>query len=373
MNSAPDYVSILAKVKGSLPLSFHCHLPFPVAHGSTDEAEGSTRHVCLSIQRLLSEHDNTVTLPDTSGTVITSANLPNPLVSNDKFTFSADVLVVNAEEDVWVGTLFVPPQRHGTNTAREYVRKYGLLRIHRLSAAATRACAGIAGFLLWCSLAVIARSEEADRQRQPDGRDSSRWSNLSNRSHSFQTHAWLCPQAWCILLVLSIGQKPQSKNIECRHTNCGRQLDASRPHLYLAVQIWDECSTRSRPPRRSWCEARWRRGAGASCWPYGAGLWEAFEAGSDRRRVDTIDSDGITLDAVQGAAHKQRRASSASDALRARIKELKAALHAQERQLAVQAEKLHSHARRIGLLQGRLAGPPSPVTPRSFGLFAKAL
>jgi hypothetical protein len=90
VNSAPDYVSILAKVRGSLPLSFDCHLPSPVAHGSTDEAEGSTRHVCLSIQRLLSEHDNTVTLPDTSGTVITSANLPNPLVSNDKFTLSAD-------------------------------------------------------------------------------------------------------------------------------------------------------------------------------------------------------------------------------------------------------------------------------------------
>jgi hypothetical protein len=36
-------------------------------------------------------------------------------------------------------------------------------------------------------------------------------------------------------------------------------------------------------------------------------LWEAFEVGSDPRRIDTIDSDGITLAAVQGAAHKQRR------------------------------------------------------------------
>ena len=106
--------------------------------------------------------------------------------------------------------------------------------------------------------------------------------------------------------------------------------------------------------------------------PMAQDLWEAFEVGSNPRRFDTIDSDGITLAPVQGTAHKQRQVSSASDALRGRIKELKAALQAQERQLAVQAEELHSQSRRIGLLQGRLAGPPSPVTPSSLGLFAKA-
>jgi hypothetical protein len=372
VNSAPDYVSILAKVRGSLPLSFDCNLPSSVRHGSTDEAEGSTRHVCLSIQRLLSEHDNTITLPDTSGTVITSANLPNPLVANDKFTLSADVLVVNAEEGVWVGT---PPYRPNVMAQTQLESMLGNTGCFVFTDSLPQPPAPVQALQASSSGAPLLSSQGPRKLTDRDNQMVviARGGAIFQTGHTHSTRmlgSVLKPGASCWSSL-------SDRNLKVNVSNVDTQIVADSLMHHVPISTWQYKSgtNAERDPDHQDGHGVRRGGGGGEVrhvGPMAQDLWEAFEVGSDPRRIDTIDSDGITLAAVQGAAHKQRRVSSASDALRARIKELKAALQAQERQLAVQAEELLGHARRIGLLQGRLAGPPSPVTPSSFGLFAKA-
>jgi len=82
-----SYLSLHARLSGAYPLSFDCDLsPMPDA---TSQPNTKTRpRVCLSIHRPLSETQNTISFPDTSGTIITTDNLPNPLVSDSSYTLS---------------------------------------------------------------------------------------------------------------------------------------------------------------------------------------------------------------------------------------------------------------------------------------------
>jgi hypothetical protein len=87
----PSYLSINSRLSGQYPLSFDCDIP------------GGVQEVCLSIERPLSAAQNTITLPDTSGTVLTTGNLPNPLVTDVVYTVSTDVLVITSARALSLG------------------------------------------------------------------------------------------------------------------------------------------------------------------------------------------------------------------------------------------------------------------------------
>ena len=87
-----------SRLSGQYPLSFDCDMP------GAEQEQGQERHVCLAIERPLSAAHNTITLPDTSGTVVTTANLPNPLVTDNTYAVSADVLLVTASKALSLGS-----------------------------------------------------------------------------------------------------------------------------------------------------------------------------------------------------------------------------------------------------------------------------
>ena len=97
----PSYLSIHSSLSGYFPLSFDCDLPPRTEVGREEEREDG--HVCLSLGRPLTEAINTIAFPDTSGTVVTTGNLPNPLISDGHYSISADSLRLSARYGVLLG------------------------------------------------------------------------------------------------------------------------------------------------------------------------------------------------------------------------------------------------------------------------------
>ena len=115
--AAPSFVSIHAKVRGARPLSF------AAAASPHDQEAGMDAGADVSIAQPMSECDQTITFPDPSGTVITTASLPNPLVSDNSFSLSADTLLVTAEEGLWLGT--EARKQEAREAGREEARGWG--------------------------------------------------------------------------------------------------------------------------------------------------------------------------------------------------------------------------------------------------------
>jgi hypothetical protein len=102
------------------------------------------------------------------------------------------------------------------------------------------------------------------------------------------------------------------RNLKVNVSNVDTQIVADSLMHHVPISTWQYKSgtNAERDPDHQDGHGVRRGGGGGEVrhvGPMAQDLWEAFEVGSDPRRIDTIDSDGITLAAVQGAAHKQRR------------------------------------------------------------------
>ena len=113
-----SFLSLNARLIGGM--TFDCDSPSHQEARSDEGTNGAAvRHkACLSVQRAESQGDNVLRLPDASGTVLTTGNLPNPVVTPGPYALSADTILVSGAEGVEVGAVWEDESAETAVTAR---------------------------------------------------------------------------------------------------------------------------------------------------------------------------------------------------------------------------------------------------------------
>ena len=282
--STPSFVNILARLAGDYPLSFDCDLP---ARASRSGGVGGNRarggegegRVCLSIARPLSEAVNTISLPDSSGTVITTGNMPNPLVAEEEFRVSADAVVVSTAGSVLLGSpqddaarlsahtgvflfqdsLPMPPAPCGSSPTPVVERDNQFVAVARGGVTFETGRTVREGRPLGCSLGVGA----------------SAWSALSDRTVKTNVSVLSPGELVAVADDLAVRVPVSTWQYSNHLWSEGGAKNASRP---------------GSSPRR--------------LGPMAQDVAAAFGVGGSDTRIDTIDADGIVLAAIQGSGQR---------------------------------------------------------------------
>jgi len=314
---APSYLSINSRLSGQYPLSFDCDMP-----GAVPQA--GQGHACLSIERPLSAAQNTITLPDTSGTVLTTGNLPNPLVTDVVYTVTTDMLIINSARALSLGSHAESQTEESHSGSFVFVDSLPLPRMSEPSSSCKQVAAtekdnqfvavvrggvkfetgksGGSGKALGCMLAAGA----------------SAWSSLSDKQ------------------VKTNVSRVDAADVKQRLLDL---VPVSTWNYALGGRAESEGISLEAPVRR--------------LGPMAQDMHGAFSLGSDETRIDNIDADGVLLAALQGAAHHQEQVSSRVAHLEARLQELRAAVRAQEEILATQQADLLAQAQLVANIQKR--------------------
>ena len=304
-----SYLSIHARLVGSL--IFNCDAPADEEEGMQGPAAGPPK-ACLSLERSQSEGDNVMLLPDTSGTVLTTGNLPNPVVTQGTYSLSADTILVSGAQGVQVGRVW---EAETPNHVSSFVFTDALPRhsaCHHSTSSLTGA--GAEGVGVWAQGGVTNRenqfvavvrggvlfetgvtrfSGKALGSLLPPGASS--WSSLSDASVKTNVSRVLPRE-----VMAAVGRVPVS--VWWYATPDASALDQepgqSRDN---ASTLKDDDMGHGTTSQGGATAASGGRRLGAMAQDVAA----AFGVGSDARRIDSIDADGSLLAALQGCAITQ--------------------------------------------------------------------
>ena len=235
--------------------------------------------MCLSIARPLSEAVNTISLPDSSGTVITTGNMPNPLVAEEEFRVSADAVVVSTAGSVLLGSpqddaarlsahtgvflfqdsLPMPPAPCGSSPTPVIERDNQFVAVARGGVTFETGRTVREGRPLGCSLGVGA----------------SAWSALSDRTVKTNVSVLSPGELVAVADDLAVRVPVSTWQYSNHLWSEGGAKNASRP---------------GSSPRR--------------LGPMAQDVAAAFGVGGSDTRIDTIDADGIVLAAIQGSGQR---------------------------------------------------------------------
>jgi hypothetical protein len=310
-----SYLSIHARLAGSL--IFDCDASADEEEGTRGPAAGPPT-ACLSLERSQSEGDNVMLLPDASGTVLTTGNLPNTVVTQGTYSLSADTLLVSGAQGLEVGRVW---EAETSNHASSFVFT-DALPLHSACQHSTSSPtgAGAEGGGGTGGGAVRARGGVTNRDNQfvavvrggvrfetgvtrfggkalgsllPPGASS--WSSLSDASVKTNVSRVLPRE-----VMAAVGRVPVS--VWWYATPDASALDRepgqSRDN---ASTLKDNDMGRGTTSQGGATAASGGRRLGAMAQDVAA----AFGVGSDARRIDSIDADGSLLAALQGCAISQ--------------------------------------------------------------------
>ncbi|EKX42705.1 hypothetical protein GUITHDRAFT_111377 [Guillardia theta CCMP2712] len=280
-----------SNILGKFPLSFDCGMNL-----------NGEQQPCLTFEMPTSSSSSTITFPDSSGVVITSGNLPNPLVTDSSFSLHTDSLVASSSSSIFIGLDAGNPVHPGS-----------FLFVDSLPAGQELRTDGENQFK------VIARGGVSlVTGYSPTGREigaqllpgSGSWSSLSDGS-----------------------MKERVERVE------GRRI--AEKLVGVNISEWSYIGQSQR-----------------HVGPMAQDIARAFGLGADESRIDGMDADGLVLAAVTGTGAVMEESSRKVEQLKEKLLEIEERMTTQTKRLEKQRSILEEQQRRLERIVMKLSAAP---------------